>query len=150
MLQLKKIRIYDSPANKLSALSNILYLTQNYCKKYGVTLSYDKTKLLRISKCDEDSLEVHNPIQIDGHEISFSSKADHVGVVRSNDGNMPHILSRICSHRKALRMTLSSGTAQKSRANPLVGLRLQKNIWDTSIAIRGGKFSTDSERNSYT
>ena len=123
-------------ANKLSSLSNILYLTQNYCEKYGVTLSYDKTKLLRIAKCDENNLELYNPIRIDGHEIGFSRKAEHVGVLRSCDGNMPHIMSRICSHRKALRITLSSGSARKSRANPLVGLRLQ-NIYGTPVLLSG-------------
>ena len=123
-------------ANKLSCLSNILYLTQNYCKKYGVTLSYDKTKLMMIYKGEESRLEVHNPIRIEGHEIEFCSKANHVGVVRSSAGNMPHILNRICSHRKALRMTLSSGSAQKSRANPLVGLRLQC-VYGTPVLLSG-------------
>ena len=104
-------------ANKLSRLSNILYFMQNYYKKYCVTLSYDKTKLTMIYKGEESRLEAHNPIKIEGHDIKFCSKADHVGVVQSSASNRPHILSRICSHRKALRM--------KSRANPLVGLRLQ-------------------------
>ena len=39
-------------ANKLSNLANLLYLTKSYCEKYGVTLCADKTKLLRISKCE--------------------------------------------------------------------------------------------------
>ena len=35
-------------------------------------------------------------------------------------------MKRITSHRKALSATLSSGLAQKSLANPLVGIRLEK------------------------
>ena len=90
---------------------------QNYCEKYCVTLSYDKTKLTMIYKGEESRLEAHNPIKIEGHDIKFCFKAHHVGVVRSSASNMPHILSRICSHRKAVCM--------KNRAKPLVGLRLQ-------------------------
>ena len=74
-------------------------------------------KLTMIYKVEESRLKAHNPIKIEGHDIKFCSKADHVGVVQSSASNRPHILSRICSHRKALRM--------KSRANPLVGLWLQ-------------------------
>ena len=123
-------------ANKLSSLANILYLVQSYCEKYGVTLSCEKTKLLRIFKCDEINLEQYNPIAIAGQEIKFCAKADHVGVLRSCTGNLPHLLGRICSHRKAMRMTLSSGSARKSRANPLVGLRLQS-IYGTPVLLSG-------------
>ena len=51
-------------ANKLSKLSNILYLTLLYCEKYGVTLCPDKTKLLRISKNHNTNMEVFNPIML--------------------------------------------------------------------------------------
>ena len=116
-------------ANKLSKLNNILFLTTNYCQKYGVTLSHEKTKLLKISNIKHTDVnhEVYNPICIDGHPISFSKEAEHVGVIRSSErGNLPHLLNRISSHRKAMGSTLSSGIAQKSRANPVVGLRLEK------------------------
>ena len=69
--------------------------------------------------------ELFNPICIDNHQIEFSESAEHVGVIRSCDGNMPHLMSRISAHRKAMFATLSSGMAQKSRANPMVGLRLE-------------------------
>ena len=68
-------------ANKLSKLNNILFLTQKYCEKYHVSLSHDKTKLLMISRVDENSLEVYNPISIDGHQIEFSNQAEHVGII---------------------------------------------------------------------
>ena len=41
-------------ANKMSNLANILIITQDYCEKYSVTLSSDKTKLLRITNLSEN------------------------------------------------------------------------------------------------
>ena len=123
-------------ANKLSNLSNILFLTKNYCRKYGVTLCHDKTKLLKINKSDNRDHEQYNPISIDNHIIGFSDTAEHVGVLRSNDGNMPHILNRMCAHTKALRAPLSSSMSQKSRANPQVGLRLQR-VYGLPVLMSG-------------
>ena len=51
-------------------------------------------------------------------------------------GNIPHLLKRISSHRKALGATLSSGNAQKCRANPLVGLRLEK-VYGAPVLMSG-------------
>ena len=51
-------------------------------------------------------------------------------------GNIPHLLKRISSHRKALGATLSSGNAQKCRANPLVGLRLEK-VYGSLVLMSG-------------
>jgi hypothetical protein len=45
-------------------------------------------------------------------------------------------MNRICSHRKALGATLSSGLAQKSRANPLVGLRLET-VYGSPVLMSG-------------
>ena len=124
-------------ANKLSKLFNILFLTTKYCEMYGVTLCPSKTKLLRIApKLDIDSLETFNPITINGQEIPFSSEAEHVGTIRSVNGNIPHIMNRITAHRKALSATLSSGLAYKSRVNPIVGLRLEK-IYGAPVLLSG-------------
>ena len=125
-------------ANKLSSLGNILFLVKNYCNKYGVKLSSEKTKLLCIHKSAiGDNLEEYNPITIDDKKIEFSEKAEHVGIIRSTtDGNMPHILNRICCHRKALQPLLSCGVAQKRRANPLVGMRLQS-MYGTPVLLSG-------------
>ena len=102
-------------ANKLSNLRNILNLTKVYCEKYGVTLCPAKTKLVMFSKVHPMSLEVYNPIIIDGRQIDLSQEAEHVGVVRSIEGNLPHILGRISSHYKALGATLFAGTARNRR-----------------------------------
>ena len=108
-------------ANKLSNLFNILSLTNIYCEKYGVALSSSKTKLIRIVPNGKSiNLETFNPININGQKIPFSSEAEHVGMIRSTTGNLPHIMNRLTAHRKALMATLSSGVAQKSRVNPVV------------------------------
>ena len=107
-----------------------------YCKKFGVTLCHDKTKLVKIAAGDTTDDELFNPIRIDNHDIGFSETAEHVGVIRSGDGNMPHIMDRICAHRKALRATLSSGTARKCRANPMVGLRLEM-VYGSPVLLSG-------------
>ena len=124
-------------ANKLSNLSNILFLVQNYCKKYGVTLSYEKTKLMMIAnKSDRAGFTSYNPIIIDDHMIDFCDQAEHVGVTRSTEGNMPHILNRICAHRKALHGIGAAGTAKKARVNPLIGLKLQQ-IYGCPVLMSG-------------
>ena len=123
-------------ANKLSKLRNILFLTQNYCEKYGVSLCHDKTKLVMLSDGGSTDRELFNPISIDNHSIGFSESAEHVGVIRSREGNMPHIMSRLSAHRKALYATLASGVAQKSRANPMVGLKLEA-VYGVPVLMSG-------------
>ena len=98
-------------ANRLTNLYNILCIVNDYCEKYGVKLSHEKTKLLRIVNEKDEASETFNPIFIDGHQINFSEEAEHVGVLRSVNGNLPHIMKRISAHRKALGATLSSGIA---------------------------------------
>ena len=124
-------------ANKLTNLSNILHLVNDYCRKYSVTLCHEKTKLIRFTKNHDTDLEVYNPIFIDGQQIVISNEAEHVGVLRSStQGNIPHLMNRICSHRKALGATLSSGVAQRNRANPLVGLKLEK-VYGSPVLLSG-------------
>ena len=125
-------------ANKLSNLRNILFLVQNYCKKYGVTLSHDKTKLMMFANKDKAGLKTKtfNPIRIDGHVIDFVEQAEHVGVTRSTEGNMPHILNRICAHRKALHGIGAAGVAKKARVNPLVALKLQQ-VYGCPVLMSG-------------
>ena len=123
-------------SNKLSNLANILHLTNNYCQKYQVSLSHSKTKLLRMTNIDKDELEVFNPIVIKGKHIEFTNEAEHVGIIRSVEGNLPHILNRMTAHRKALNATKSSGVARKSRANPCVGLHLEK-MYATPVLMSG-------------
>ena len=123
-------------ANKMSNLANILIITQDYCEKYSVTLSSDKTKLLRITNLSENELEHMNPVVINGKQIEFSNSAEHVGIIRSIDGNLPHLMNRFSAHRKAMAATLFTGLAQKHRGNPIVGLRIEK-IYGTPVLMSG-------------
>ena len=79
---------------------------------------------------------MYNPISINGHQIEFCQEAVHVGVIRSEKGKIPHIMNRIAAHRTALGATLSSGVAQRSRANPLIGLQLEK-IYGSQVLLSG-------------
>ena len=124
-------------ANSLACLSNILHLALDYCKKYRVSLCPSKTKLIKIHKnTDTNDLELFNPIKIGDNFIEFSSTAEHVGTLRSNDGNLPNIMNRIVSHRKALGGVLFTGIARKQRANPVVGLKVEK-LYASPVLMSG-------------
>ena len=57
--------------------------------------------------------------------IPFATTAEHVGVLRSVNGNLPHIHQRMVSHKRALAKILSMGMAKRHRANPLASLRAE-------------------------
>ena len=57
--------------------------------------------------------------------ILFATTADHVGVLRSVNGNLPHIHQRMVSHKRALAKMLSMGMTKSHRANPLASLRAE-------------------------
>ena len=67
-----------------------------------------------------------NPIKINDEKIEFTDSAEHVGMVRSVSGNLPTILTRITSHRKALGGVLHTGIARSHRGNPAASLRVQQ------------------------
>ena len=46
-----------------------------------------------------------------------------MGVVRSIDGNLPHIQNRITAHMRALFSVLPAGLARIQKANPAVSLQ---------------------------
>ena len=112
-------------ANSITKLSNILYLALKYCEKYNVTLCADKTKLLMFGTPQQQLLSVYNPIEIDAQKIELSSSADHVGILRSIDGNLPHIVARISSYGRVIGANLSSGLARSHRANPAASLKIE-------------------------
>ena len=83
-------------ANDLDNLSLLARLTEIYCSKYRVQLVPSKTKLLPISSPRHNLLinyaKLTNPVTINGTPVTFSSEAEHVGVIRSTAGNLPNIL----------------------------------------------------------
>ena len=115
-------------SNDIFQLQHLLQLTLSYCQKYQVQLSASKTKLLVLAKDKTDYLEYVscvNPIQIGDTRIDFADNAEHVGIIRSPSGNLPHILQRIISHKKTLGSILSLGLSRRHRANPLACIRAE-------------------------
>ena len=116
----------------LIKLYGLLHLAVEYCEKYHVELVADKTKLIAFVPSSESVVtEIHkisNPLILDGHKIDFVSSAEHVGIIRSVDGNMPNILNRLSSHSNSLRAIIPAGMARGHRGNPAAaaGLYLER------------------------
>ena len=123
-------------ANEITKLSNILYLVLRYCQKSNVTLCSDKTKLLMFGSPQQKFTTIYNPIQINGHQIEFCQSAEHVGILRSVDGNLPHIIERIKSHKRTIGANLSVGLARAHRANPAASLRIER-MYATPVLLSG-------------
>ena len=112
-----------------------------YCSKHNVELSSSKTKLQvytpsNLSVPQVNLLKNSAQLQIDGSSIEFVDMAEHVGVIRSIDGNLPHILNRMTSHNRALHGILSAGLARGHRGNPAASLRAEK-IYGLPVFLSG-------------
>ena len=101
-----------------------------------IELSPDKTKLQCFSPFRDPVITESNPLKINGMGIPFAATADHVGIVRSIEGNGPAILDRISAHRKALASVLFTGIAKGHRANPILGIRIEK-VYATPVLLSG-------------
>ena len=116
-------------SNDIFFLKNLLQLSLDYCIKHHVILAPEKTKLLvfsapRHKKIVEQQVSI-NTLSINNIPIKISSVAEYVGVLRSPDGNLPHILGRISSHSKALFSVLPAGLAENHNSNPGAALKVQ-------------------------
>ena len=127
-------------SNDLVKLKFLLQLTINFCNKYHIQLSPSKTKLQAYfpSNFSGDKQYLMNsvPITIGDSTIKFVDAAEHVGVIRSVDGNLPHILNRISSHRKALHAVLPAGLARAHRGNPIASLRVES-LYGVPVLMSG-------------
>ena len=112
----------------------------SYCQRNNVTLVPEKTKLLAWSPKNQEDLtnlvKLDCPITIDNIDIDYGMSADHVGIVRSTEGNQSAILDRISAHRKALASVLYTGIAKGHRANPALGIRVEK-MYATPVLLSG-------------
>ena len=106
----------------LIKMYGLLHLAVEYCEKYHVELVADKTKLLAFVPSSKLAItevqKISNPLSLDGHKIDFVSSAEHVGILRSTDGNMLNILNRLSSHSNSLRAIIPAGMARGHRGNP--------------------------------
>ena len=128
-------------ANSIDDLNLLVKITENYCNKFRVTLVPSKTKLLVFTKKNTDYVKYSrllSPLHIGNVAIHFSNTAEHVGVLRSTEGNLPHILNRISSHKRALGQILRLGMSRHHRANPIAVLRAET-IFTTPVLLSGKK-----------
>ena len=77
-----------------------------------------------------------SPIHIGNDKIPFVENAEHVGVIRSVTGNLPHLHQRLVNHRKALHGILFAGMSRRHRANPLSSIRADR-IFGTPVLFSG-------------
>ena len=112
-------------ADNLHALQGLLDLSLYFCKKKHVTLSPGKTKLQAFTSNKNVQKVPIAPIDIciDGDSVGLVEEAEHVGIVRSVQGNLAHIQSRFSAHRKQLSAILPAGLARGHRANPVATLK---------------------------
>ena len=127
-------------SNCLTKLCGLLHLAVQYCKNYHVELVPEKTKRLAFHPSGKDHglyiQELLNPRQLDGHRINFSSSAEHVGILRSIEGNMPHVLSRLSAHTRAIGAILHTGMAGGHYGNPAASMRLQR-LYGCPVLLSG-------------
>ena len=127
-------------SSDLSFLKNLLDLTLDYCRTHHVTLAPEKTKLMVFSaphqKLLVDYTKAVSNIHIDNIPIKFVDNTEHVGVIRSIHGNLPHIQNRVSCHMKALFAVLPSGLARNQNANPAANLRIQS-IFASPVLFSG-------------
>ena len=127
-------------ANTIDDLRLLATITEEYCKKYRVTLVPSKTKLLVYSN-DEHKLQVDlakltNPIKIGNVPVKFCEEAEHVGILRNISGNLPNLLNRFIAHKKSLGALLSAGLARSHRGNPAASLRVHQ-LYETPVLFSG-------------
>ena len=113
-------------SNSISGLRYLLVLTLHFCERYKVQLSAEKTKLQCYDVSNNDHQLQYNPIEIDGIPVPFVHQTEHVGILRSTDGNCPTILDRFSAHRRALSSVMHTGLARGHRANPAVTIKIEK------------------------
>ena len=62
--------------------------------------------------------------------------AEHVGIIHSSSGNLPHILSRFSAHQKSMAAVLHTGLGRHHRGNPAASLRIQQ-VYGTPVLLSG-------------
>ena len=71
-----------------------------------------------------------------GQNILFTEEAEHVGVLRSSEGNIKHIMDRLTTHRRAIAAVTPLGLQRRRRINPAASIRIQK-IYGSPVLLCG-------------
>ena len=126
--------------SSLYNLQMLVTLTEQYCSKFRVKLEPSKTKLLAYCQDKQSFLVDHalncQEIKINSKAIKIATEVEHVGIVRSTTGNLPHIVNRIAMHKNSLHALLPAGTGGRHRGNPAASLRLGQ-IYGTPVLLSG-------------
>ena len=77
-----------------------------------------------------------NDVQINGTKVEFADEAEHVGVIRSRQGNMVNIVKRISAHKKSLLGVGATGITRTSRTNPAASIRIH-NLYALPVLFSG-------------
>ena len=132
-LSVSAIGLADDTAlvsNDIHSLFYLLELTKFFGDKFFVEQNAEKIKLQVYTRkgipYDHEYTSLTNPIVVNGKPIRLSSEADHVGILRSSNGNGPTLTDRFSAHKKALASVLHSGLARGHRANPTLSIRIEK------------------------
>ena len=127
-------------SNDLFFLQCLLELSLWYCEKHHVKLNTGKTKLQAYSNTytrDQVYYEkLVSPVNISGQKILFTEEAEHVGVLRSTEGNIKHIMDRLTAHRRAIAAVTPLGLQRRRRINPAASIRIQK-IYGSPVLLCG-------------
>ena len=68
--------------------------------------------------------------------IEFVKEAEHVGVLRSSEGNLPNLLLRFSAFKKAIGSLVSCGLARRQRSNPVASIRILS-LYGTPVLLSG-------------
>ena len=121
-------------------LQLLLTLTEQYCTKFRVKLEPSKTKLLAYYQDKQAFLVEHaincHKITINNTPVSLATEVEHVGVLRSTTGNLPHLMNRVAMHKNALHALLPTGIGWSRRGNPAASLRLAQ-TYATPVLLSG-------------
>ena len=113
-------------ANDLQSLQGLLDLSLSFCTKYHVSLNTGKTRLQVYSAKNSEMEAIVGKetslLNIGGKQIAFVDEAEHVGITRSTNGNLPHLLSRLVAHRNSMFAILPVGLGKAHRGNPAASL----------------------------
>ena len=121
-------------------LQLLVTLTEEYCTKYRVKLEASKTKLLAYQVANQavqaDPSIDNKQIIIFGEPIKMVTEAEHVGVLRSSGGNLPHILNRVAMHKNVLHALLPAGLARRHRGSPRASLKISQ-LYGVPVLLSG-------------
>ena len=127
-------------SHNLYSLQMLVSLTEQYCAKFRVKLEPNKTKLLCYFNPKQAFQVEHalntQEITINKKQVKVVKEAEHVGVLRSSTGNLPHVLNRVAMHKNALHALLPAGLARRHRGNPAASLRLGQ-IYGVPVLLSG-------------